>query len=97
MRRGDRGIWFGLGMFGLVGWSVIIPTMAGLAVGIWIDATWPSPYSWTLMCLIMGVGLGCYNAWHWIGRERRLIEREGLDPEADQPPDQQGDKDADRA
>ena len=67
----DRGVWFGLGMFGLVGWSVAIPTVIGIAVGIWIDAKWPSSYSWTLMFLIIGVVIGCLNAWYWVRRESR--------------------------
>ena len=67
----DRGVWFGLGMFGLVGWSVAIPTVIGIAVGIWIDAKWPSSYSWTLMFLIIGVIVGCLNAWYWVRRESR--------------------------
>lgn len=61
--------WFWLGMFGLVGWSVAIPTLLGIALGVWIDTTWPSRYSWTLMLLIGGVILGCLNAWFWIKRE----------------------------
>jgi ATP synthase protein I len=65
----DRGVWFGLGMFGLVGWSVAIPTLIGLAVGIWIDSRWPGPHSWTLMGLIIGAALGCLNAWFWVKRE----------------------------
>ena len=65
----DRGVWFGLGMFGLVGWSVAIPSLIGVAIGIWIDKKWPGPYSWTLMCLVIGVMLGCLNAWHWVKRE----------------------------
>ena len=72
----DRSVWFGLGMFGLVGWSVAIPTIAGVALGIWIDGKWPSRYSWTLMLLIIGVLLGCLNAWFWLSRERRLLEKE---------------------
>ena len=67
----DRGVWFGLGMFGLVGWSVAIPTVIGIAVGIWIDAKWHSSYSWTLMFLIIGVIVGCLNAWYWVRRESR--------------------------
>lgn len=66
-----RSIWFGLGMFGLVGWSVAIPTLIGLAIGIWIDMRWPSRFSWTLMGLIIGVALGCVNAWFWVKRESR--------------------------
>ena len=67
----DRSVWFGLGMFGLVGWSVAIPTLIGIAVGIWIDTTWPGPYSWTLMFLFIGVIVGCLNAWYWVKRESR--------------------------
>ena len=67
----DRGVWFGLGMFGLVGWSVAIPTVIGIAVGIWIDAKWPSSYSWTLMFLVIGVIVGCLNAWYWVRRESK--------------------------
>lgn len=67
--EGDRSVWFGLGMFGLVGWSVAIPTLMGVALGVWIDKTWPGPRSWTLMCLIIGVLTGCLNAWYWVKRE----------------------------
>lgn len=58
--------WFGLGTFGLVGWSVVIPALLGVAVGLWIDRTWPSRFSWTLMLLIGGVMVGCINAWYWV-------------------------------
>lgn len=68
-REKDRGVWFGLGMFGLVGWSVAIPALIGVALGIWIDKRWPGPYSWTLMGLILGVIVGCVNAWYWVKRE----------------------------
>ncbi|MFP4088437.1 MAG: AtpZ/AtpI family protein [Desulfobacteraceae bacterium] len=68
-QEGDRGVWFGFGMFGLVGWSVSIPTLIGIALGVWIDKTWPSRYSWTLMGLIIGVLIGCLNAWYWVKRE----------------------------
>jgi ATP synthase protein I len=70
-REGNRDVWFGLGMFGLVGWSVAIPTLVGVAVGVWIDVTWPSRFSWTLMMLFVGVVLGCINAWYWVKRESR--------------------------
>jgi len=68
-QRRDRGIWFGLGMFGIVGWSVAIPTLIGLAAGIWIDANLPSRFSWTLMGLLVGLLVGCLNAWYWLNSE----------------------------
>ena len=71
-----RGVWFGLGMFGLVGWSVAVPTLVGIALGVWIDLKWPSRYSWTLMLLFISVMLGCLNAWFWVSRERKMIREE---------------------
>lgn len=65
----NQSVWFGLGMLGLVGWSVAIPTLIGIVIGIWIDKTWPSRYSWTLMMLLIGLILGCFNAWFWVKRE----------------------------
>jgi ATP synthase protein I len=70
-REQDRSIWHGLGMFGLVGWSVAIPTVIGTAVGVWIDRTWQHRFSCTLMCLFVGVVIGCSIAWYWIKQESR--------------------------
>lgn len=75
-RRREQGIWFGLGTFGMVGWSIAIPTLLAIALGIWIDARFPSRFSWTLMLLFVGIIAGCLNAWYWITRERDIIERE---------------------
>jgi ATP synthase protein I len=69
----DDGLWFGLGVFGIVGWSVVIPTLIGTAIGLWIDRTWPSRFSWALMLLILGVGLGCLNALYWVKKARENI------------------------
>ncbi len=60
---------YGLGSFGLVGWSVAIPTLAGIGIGLWLDKIWPSQYSWTLTFLFGGVIFGCLNAWYWIQRQ----------------------------
>lgn len=73
-REGTDSVWFGLSQFGIVGWSVAIPMLMGIALGMWIDRTWPSRFSWTLMLLVLGVVLGCLNAWYWLGEQRRMIE-----------------------
>lgn len=69
--RADHSLWFGLGMFGLVGWSIAIPTLLGIVLGIWLDDLWPGRISWTLTLLFLGVIAGCRNAWYWIEKERR--------------------------
>lgn len=68
-RERDRSVWFGLGMFGLVGWSVAVPALLGVALGLWIDRRWPGKFSWTLMLMVAGVLIGCWNAWWWMQRE----------------------------
>ncbi len=65
----ERSAWFGLGMFGLIGWSVVVPTLIGVAAGIWLDRRWPGQVSWTLTLLIIGMAVGCLNAWYWIKQE----------------------------
>ena len=75
-RRGAQGVWFGLGMMGLVGWSVVVPTLLGAALGIWLDNNHPGSYSWTLTLLVVGLVIGCLNAWHWVAKEDKEM-REG--------------------
>ena len=75
-QRYEQNAWFGLGMFGVVGWSVAIPVLAGIALGVWIDVKTESQYSWTLMLLLVGVVIGSMNAWFWVNRERNKIMRE---------------------
>lgn len=74
-RKGDT-VWFGVGMIGVVGWSVAIPTLIGTALGVWIDRTWPSRFSWALMLLILGVTVGAVNAWYWVRKARETIIRD---------------------
>lgn len=82
-KRRERSIWFGLGTFGVVGWSIVVPTLIGIFAGLWIDRTWPSRFSWTLMLFLGGLFLGCYSAWHWLHFESGLIEHEEKEDEED--------------
>lgn len=70
----NRNIWFGLGMMGTIGWSVAIPTLMGIALGIWLDTKWPGRISWTLSFFFAGLVLGCLNAWYWVRIEQKKIE-----------------------
>jgi len=70
-RNAGQGVWFGLGMMGLIGWSVVVPTLAGAALGIWLDNRHPGNHSWTLTLMIVGLVIGCLNAWQWVAKEDR--------------------------
>jgi ATP synthase protein I len=75
-RRGVQGIWFGLGMFGLIGWAVTIPTLLGVLLGVFVDKHYPGAHSWTLSLLIIGLFVGCLNAWHWVAKEEKAIRED---------------------
>jgi ATP synthase protein I len=69
-RERDRSPWFGFGMFGMVGWSVALPTVLGIALGVWLDGRYPDvQISFTLTFLVLGVSAGCLIAWQWVRRE----------------------------
>jgi ATP synthase protein I len=78
-RAGPERPWFGLGMFGVVGWSVTVPTLLGAFLGLWLDRHHPGPHSWTLALLVAGLVLGCANAWRWISAQNTAIHPEPTD------------------
>jgi ATP synthase protein I len=78
-RRGPANVWFGLGMMGLVGWSVVVPTLLGAAFGMWLDHHYAGRHPWTLALLMAGLVLGCFNAWHWVVREDQAMHDEAED------------------
>jgi ATP synthase protein I len=69
-------VWFGLGMMGLIGWSVAIPTLFGAALGLWLDKHHPGSHSWTLALLVAGLCLGCFNAWRWVAKEEQAMRED---------------------
>ena len=81
-RKVTQTVWSGLGMMGLVGWSVAVPTLLGAALGIWLDNRHPGSHSWTLMLLVIGLAIGCLNAWHWVAKEDKEMREEQEDNDA---------------
>ena len=71
-----RTVWSGLGMIGLVGWSVVVPTLLGAALGVWLDRRHAMNHSWTLTLLFAGLVIGCLNAWHWVAKEDRETHKQ---------------------
>jgi ATP synthase protein I len=73
-RNPTPGVWFGLGMMGLIGWSVVVPTLLGAGLGLWLDKHHPGGHSWTLALLVAGLAIGCLNAWHWVANEEKAMK-----------------------
>ena len=81
-RNSGSGVWFGLGMMGMIGWSVTVPTLLGAVLGIWLDKHHPADRSWTLALLVAGLMIGCLNAWHWVAKEDKAMKEEQEDDDA---------------
>lgn len=60
----------GIGTFGMIGWSVAVPTVGGAFLGLWLDRVAPQNFSWTIALIIGGVTLGSLISWTWVGKER---------------------------
>ncbi len=75
--RNNTTVWPDLSVMGLIGWSIVLPTLLGAALGRWLDGRFPLRLSWTLTMIILGLALGCWNAWYWVvkaGREQDMPE-----------------------
>jgi ATP synthase protein I len=61
----------GLSVFGVIGWSVALPTVLGALLGLWLDRVAPQTFSWPLALILAGVVLGVIVAWEWVVQEER--------------------------
>jgi ATP synthase protein I len=83
-RIGRPSIAFGLGLFGVVGWSVALPTLLGIALGAYLDRAAPARFSWTLTLMVVGLALGALAAWSWLRRSGWGPENDRAEPEDEQ-------------
>ena len=68
-KQDKNGVWFGLGMMGMIGSSVAVPSLIGAAFGVYLDKRNPQSFSWTLSLLVVGIITGCIIAWYWVDKE----------------------------
>lgn len=55
-----------LSVAGVLGWTVVLPALAGAFAGRWLDRRFSSGVFWTLGLLMAGLVLGCLMAWRRI-------------------------------
>ncbi len=67
----------GLGAFGIIGWSVAVPTVGGAFLGMWLNRVAPQAFSWPIALILGGVFVGGIIAWSWIDRESPKEHRRG--------------------
>jgi ATP synthase protein I len=68
-REGERSIGQNLALIGVLGWTIVTPTLIGVFLGRWFDRELGSGIMWTLGLLVAGLALGCTLAWKRIHRE----------------------------
>ena len=49
-REGERSLGQNLAMIGVLGWTIVLPTLLGLFAGRWLDRTFHMGIFWTLGC-----------------------------------------------
>jgi ATP synthase protein I len=75
IREKKKSVWFGLGMMGMIGWSVAVPALLGAATGVWLDKKHPQSFSWTLTLLIAGLFTGIMIAGYWVAKEEKEMHQ----------------------
>lgn len=69
-QKEQKSYWRAISILGVIGWSVVVPALAGVAIGMWIDQRWPAGISWTVTLLLVGLAIGCASAWFRIREDR---------------------------
>ncbi|KDM65380.1 AtpZ/AtpI family protein [Acidiphilium sp. JA12-A1] len=58
-----------LAQIGVLGWTIVLPTLGGTLIGRWIDRRFGTGIFWTGPLLLAGLGLGSWAAWRWMHRQ----------------------------
>ncbi len=66
-KAGEPSVARRLAQIGVLGWIIVAPMLGGVFLGRWLDARFESGLFWTAPLLILGLGLGGWFAWRWIG------------------------------
>lgn len=72
-------IWEHIGTFGLIGWSITFPALLGTGIGWLIDRKTTGSHHYTVSLLVLGLFIGCMQAWYWVSKEYRNIGEEKKD------------------
>ena len=73
----------GLSAFGVIGWSIVVPTVGGAFLGLWLDQVAPQNFSWPIALILGGVVTGSLIAWRWIEKESADPQDESAEAEND--------------
>ncbi len=57
------------GQIGILGWTIVVPTLVGLFVGRWLDRTFDTGVFFSGPLLMIGVAFGFWSAWRWMHKQ----------------------------
>ncbi|MBV5265836.1 AtpZ/AtpI family protein [Pinisolibacter aquiterrae] len=57
-----------LGQIGILGWTIVVPTLIGVAVGRWLDRTFATGVFFSAPLIMIGAAFGMWSAWKWMHR-----------------------------
>lgn len=60
----------GFSAFGVIGWSVSVPTVLGVIAGRWLNDAAPQSFSWVLALMLAGLVIGIIVAWEWVAKNQ---------------------------
>ncbi|WP_019953289.1 AtpZ/AtpI family protein [Yoonia vestfoldensis] len=66
LREGDMSVGRRLAQIGVLGWIFVVPTLAGLFFGRWVDARFQTGIFWSAPMLLLGLCIGGWTAWKWM-------------------------------
>lgn len=58
-----------LGQIGVLGWTIVLPALAGLFLGRWLDKSFSMGVFFSAPLVMIGAGLGLWLAWKWMSRQ----------------------------
>lgn len=65
-REGEPSFGRYLAQVGVLGWTIVVPTLLGMFLGRWIDQRLGTGIFWTGPLLLIGLSAGCWAAWRWM-------------------------------
>jgi ATP synthase protein I len=60
-----------LGQIGILGWTIVVPTLLGLWLGHWLDRRFGTGVFFSAPLLMIGAAIGLWCAWRWMHRQSR--------------------------
>ncbi|MBS1164551.1 MAG: F0F1-ATPase subunit family protein [Proteobacteria bacterium] len=57
-----------LGQIGVLGWTIVVPMLIGVAIGRWLDRTLGTGVFFSAPLIMIGAAIGFWSAWKWMHR-----------------------------